>query len=69
VLGATIEKELGVRLMVAGWRHIAIGIAIRYLIWASKTWETATEDIDEEFAKGDNEEELELDTFRHIMVR
>jgi hypothetical protein len=37
-------------------------------------WEKdGVEDVDEEgvdeFAEGDDEEELQLDTFRHIMVR
>lgn len=39
---------------------------------ASKTWEKENEDAedgDKEFAEGDDEEELELDTFQHIMVR
>jgi hypothetical protein len=39
---------------------------------ASKTWEKECEDAEEgvdEFAEGDDEEELELDTFRHIIVR
>ncbi len=39
---------------------------------ASKTWEKEQEDVEdrvEEFAEGDDDEELELDTFRHIMVR
>jgi len=39
---------------------------------ASKTWEKEYEDAEEgvdEFAEGDDEEELELDTFRHIIVR
>ncbi|OBT44377.1 hypothetical protein VE00_07063 [Pseudogymnoascus sp. WSF 3629] len=52
------------------WRHVAIGIATRHLMRASKTWEKENEDAedgDEEFAEGDDEEELELDTFRHIM--
>ncbi|KFZ17020.1 hypothetical protein V502_04795 [Pseudogymnoascus sp. VKM F-4520 (FW-2644)] len=38
---------------------------------AGKTWEKQNEDAEdgeEEFAEGDDEEELELDTFRHIMV-
>jgi hypothetical protein len=39
---------------------------------ASKTWEKEHEDPEdgvEDFAEGDDDEELELDTFRHIMVR
>lgn len=71
-LGTTTRKRLGVRLTASGWRHVAIGIATRHLMRASKTWEKENEDAedgDEEFAEGDDEEELELDTFRHIMVR
>jgi hypothetical protein len=39
---------------------------------ASKTWEKDDEDAEDggdEIAEGDDEEELKLDTFRHIMVR
>jgi hypothetical protein len=41
---------------------------------ASKTWEKDSEDANKdvannEFAKGDDKEELQLDTFRHVMVR
>ena len=71
-LSVTTRKWLGVRLTVSGWRHVAIGIATRHLMRASKTWEKEhkeAEDGEEEFAEGDDEEELELDTFRHIMVR
>jgi hypothetical protein len=71
-LSRTTKKHLGVRLPVSGWRHVAIGIATRHLMRASKTWEKEYEDAEdgaEEFAEGDDDEELELDTFRHIMVR
>jgi hypothetical protein len=71
-LGKTTQKHLGVRLLASGWRHTAIGIATRHLMRASKTWEkdnTGPEDGIEDFAEGDDDEELELDTFRHIMVR
>lgn len=60
------------RLTASGWRHTAIGIATCRLMWASKTWEKENEEVEdgvEDFAEGDNEEELELDTFRHIIVR
>lgn len=66
------KKHLGVGLKALAWRHTAIGIATRRLMRASKTWEKEHEDPEdgvEEFAEGDDEEELELDTFRHIMVR
>ena len=37
---------------------------------ASRTWEKDNEDDEaDEFAQGDDQEELELDTFRHVMVR
>lgn len=71
-LGRSTEKHIGVRLTASGWRHVAIGIATRHLMRASKTWETDDGDIDEgeeDFAEGDDEEELALDTFRHIMIR
>ena len=59
--------------MVLGWRHVAIGIATRHLMRASQTWEQDGgedgEDGEDEFAGGDDEEELELDMFRHIMIR
>jgi hypothetical protein len=63
---------LGVRLTTSGWRHVAIGIATRHLLRASKTWEKDNEDAEDgvdEFATGDDEEELELDTFRYIIIR
>jgi hypothetical protein len=71
-LGSITRKYLGVRLTASGWRHVAIGIATRRLMRASKTWEKEHEDPEdgvEEFAEGDDDEELELDTFRHVMVR
>lgn len=71
-LSRQIQKHLGVRLTVSGWRHVAIGIATRHLMRASRTWEK-DEDVEEdeadEFAEGDDEEELALDSFRHIMIR
>ena len=72
-LSQQTQKHLGVRLTVSGWRHVAIGIATRHLMRASRTWEKDseddTEDGEEGFAEGDDREELELDTFRHIMIR
>jgi hypothetical protein len=71
-LSRITAKHLGVRLTALGWRHVAIGIATRHLVRASKTWEKDNEDAEEgvdDFAEGDDEEELELDTFRHIMIR
>jgi len=70
-LSRETQKHLGVQLTVSGWRHVAIGIATRHLTRASRTWEKDEEDEDgiDEFAEGDDPEELELDTFRHIMVR
>jgi hypothetical protein len=73
-LGRETSKHLGVRLTASAWRHVAIGVATRKLMRASKTWEKDGEDADEdaaddEFAEGDDEEELQLDTFRHVMVR
>jgi integrase len=71
-LSRATQKHLGVRLTASGWRHVAIGIATRHLMRASRTWEKDDEDAEngvEDFAEGDDQEELELDTFRHIMVR
>ncbi len=72
-LSRETSKHLGIRLTVSAWRHVAIGIATRKLMRASKTWEKDGEDAedtaDDEFAAGDDEEELQLDTFRHVMVR
>src|SRR5271163_914382 len=64
-LGRITAKQLGVRLTASGWRHVAIGIATRHLARASKTWERDNIDAEEgvdDFAEGDDEEELELDT-------
>ena len=39
---------------------------------ASKMWEKDNEDTEEgvdDFAEGDDQEELELDTFRHVIIR
>ena len=73
-LSRETSKHLGIRLTVSAWRHVAIGIATRKLMRASKTWEKDGEDGDEdtaddEFAEGNNEEELALDTFCHVIVR
>jgi hypothetical protein len=69
-LAKATSKHLGVRLTVQAWRHTAIGIAVRKLERASRTWEKDEEDNDiEEFAEGDDKEELELNTFRHVMIR
>ncbi|PQE31531.1 recq family helicase protein [Rutstroemia sp. NJR-2017a WRK4] len=72
MLKGITRDALGVQLTMSGWRHVAIGIATRKLMRASKTWETDAEGAEggeEEFAEGDDEEELEVDTFRHVMVR
>jgi len=68
----TTEKHLGVRLTTSRWRHVAIGIATRHLARASKIWEKDDEDPEDgtdDFAEGEDEDELELDTFRHVLVR
>jgi hypothetical protein len=64
------RQHLGVRVTTRGWRHIAIGIAVRRLMRASKTWEKEGEEEEgDDFAEGDDQEEVELNTFRHIIVR
>jgi hypothetical protein len=61
-------------LIISGWWYIAIGIAIRKLIQVSKMWEIdgkggeRAEDSEEEFAAGDDIEELEINTFRYMIV-
>ncbi|KAK6591473.1 hypothetical protein H4I95_12187 [Botrytis cinerea] len=58
-LGSATRKHLGVYLRASGWRHTAIGIATRYLMRASKTWEKEHEDPEDggdEFAEGDDDE-------------
>lgn len=70
VLGAITEKYLGVRLTTSAYRQVAIGIATRRLMRASKTWEKDDEAIDEDqFADGEDADELEEATFQHIMIR
>lgn len=74
-LSQQTKKHLGVRLTVSGWRHVAIGIATRHLARAKRTWgndnedNTNAEDKMDDFVEGDDQEELELDTLRHIMIR
>jgi hypothetical protein len=73
-LAQQTSKHLGVRLTASKWRHVAIGIATRHLMRASRTWEIEDEDDDlenevDDFATGDDEEELALDTFRHVLIR
>jgi hypothetical protein len=72
-LSRQTQKHLGIRLTVSAWRHVAIGIATRHLMRASRTWEKDDNgdegDDGDEFAQGDDQEELELDTFRHVIVR
>jgi hypothetical protein len=74
-LSRATEKHLGKRLTVSSWRHVAIGIGTRHLTRASRTWGNDNEDNADaedgmdDFAEGDDQEELELDTFRNIMIR
>lgn len=56
-------------LAVSQWCHVAIGIATRHLMRASRRWEKYSKEdvidgVDNDFATGDDEEELEIDTFR-----
>jgi hypothetical protein len=71
-LAKATNQYLGVRLTVSMWRHVAIGIAVQYLIQNSKVWEKDEEEgdrDDEEFAEGDDEDELEANAFDYIVVR
>src|SRR5271167_3989475 len=52
-LSQQTQKHLGVRLTVLGWRHVAIGIATRHLMRASKMWEKDNNE-DAEGYEGDN---------------
>ncbi len=56
------------------WRHVAIGIATRYLARASGIWDKDDDkeeegDAEEDFAEGDDAAKLALDTFRHVIIR
>ena len=45
---------------------------MQHLMQASRTWEKDDEDVEDgvdEFAQGDDEEELELDMFRHVIIQ
>jgi hypothetical protein len=70
-LKATTGKHLGVELTVSSWRHTAVGIAECHLIRASKSWETEEEDNEDgdNFAEGDDEEELQVTMFEHAVIR
>jgi hypothetical protein len=69
-LAKETSKHLGVRLTVSKWRHVAIGIAVQHLMHSGKVWEKdEPEDDGEEFAEGDDEEELDANTMDHIIVR
>lgn len=59
-------------LTVLELQHVAIGIATWHLMQASKTQEKDNEDIEDRvdnFIDGDDEEELGLDTFYHILIQ
>jgi hypothetical protein len=64
-------KHLGVELPVSSWRQTAVGIAECRLIRASKSWEKEEEDDEDgdNFAEGDDEEELQATMFQHAVVR
>ena len=73
-LSRATEKHLGMWLTVSGWQHVAIGISTQHLAQASRTQGNNIEnDGDAEngmddFAEGDDQEELELDTFHYIII-
>ena len=46
-LGPITEKHLGVRLTTSVYRQVAVGIATRHLIRASKTWEKDKEAVED----------------------
>jgi hypothetical protein len=63
------KKHLDVALKTLAWRRSAIEIATRRLMQPSKKKPEYPEDGIEEFAESDDDEKLELDIFRHIIVR
>ena len=63
-------RHLGVRLTILGWRQVAIAIANKHLSQASKTWDREEDEGEgDEFAEGEDEAEVELNLFEHILVR
>lgn len=76
-LTSETTKHLGVRLTVRAWRHIAIGIAVKWLGSGSKMWEKDGEggeennDLlpDDNDDDGDDDEVLLARVADHIMVR
>jgi hypothetical protein len=64
-LKAIIGKHLGVKLTVSSWRQVAVRIAECHLIQAGKSWEKEDEDGEDgdNFAEGDDEEELQVTMF------
>jgi hypothetical protein len=70
-LKAITGKYLGVELTVSSWRQVAVRIAECHLIRASKSWEKEEEDEEDgdQFAEGDDKEELQATMFQHAVVR
>jgi hypothetical protein len=69
-LSQTSTQMLGVRLTTQSYRQVAVGIATRKLMKASQSWDKdESEDEGSAFAEGDDADELEQDTLRHVMVR
>jgi superfamily II DNA helicase RecQ len=61
-------KHLGVRLTVAGWRHVAIATANEHLRKASRIWKQDQEE-EGEAVEGESDGEVEQSLFEHILVR
>jgi hypothetical protein len=81
-LAKDTQKYLKVRLTTRGYRQVAVSIAVRKLGKASRTWENEEgmtvkqdEEEDEEEEEedgemvGEDEREMALDTFRHVLIR
>jgi hypothetical protein len=70
-LKAITGKHLGVELAVSLWHQVAIRIAECHLIRASKSWEKEEEDEEDgdQFAKGDDKEELQATMFQHAIIQ
>lgn len=70
-LAEATQQWLGVRLTTSGWRHVAIGIAVRKLMHAAAVWKahTASDGGEDLRVQEDDEDEDQHDMARHIMIR
>ena len=61
---------MGIELTVSSWYQVTVGIAEYHLIRVSKLWEKEKEDKEDrdQFAEGDNKEELQVIIFQYTIV-